>query len=68
MRIFLQKNKKIGFDIYVDGKLFFKQSFLKVSGSLAVSDIVYTFFYVSKNLVRFGLIAPVNRPYGYCKK
>jgi hypothetical protein len=67
MRVFLQKHQKIGFNIYIDGKLFFKQPFLE-SNSVLISDIAYTFFYISKNLVRLGLISPLNRLHGYIHK
>jgi hypothetical protein len=51
--IFLVKRNNRYF-VYVDGKLFYQQHFLK-SRDLHLSNDSFTFFYVLKVLSRFGL-------------
>jgi hypothetical protein len=65
-RVVLKKNK-LGFFLFIDRRLFLTQPFLK-SNNIMISDVIYTFFYVSKILGRFGLVSPINRLQGYRKK
>jgi heme/copper-type cytochrome/quinol oxidase subunit 3 len=50
--------------IFLSGKIFMYQHILK-SNNPFMSNKLYTFFYMTKILSRFGLIAPVNKNFGY---
>jgi len=50
--------------IFLAGKIFMYQYILPSNNEL-ISNKLYTFFYITKILSRFGLIAPVNKNFGY---
>jgi hypothetical protein len=60
------KKKRNFFCLYLDKKLIFQQSFLK-SNSKLVMNLMYTYLYILKVMMKFGLIAPLNRLFGYKK-
>jgi hypothetical protein len=51
--------------IYLMYKLFLCQYCFPFTSDKAMSKKVYTFFYITKILSNFGLIAPINRRFGF---